>query len=365
MLKVTGRIVGVQYLRGVAALMVVYYHAALVMPEFRHQLSLSAPFRHEGLAAGVHVFFVLSGFIMLATTTRTRPTDFLIKRAIRIVPLYWLLTALLAALIVVPPHLFRQTALNPAAFIKSLLFIGYVNQNGSISPLLAPGWTLNIEMFFYCVFAVALLLPLERRLPVVAAVLVPLVLLGSRLVSPQSSPELWQITRSWMLEFVIGMAIAQAWLRGKLLWRAAFCYGLILAGFVGLLTDWPRIFGGASDFIVPSGLIVLGTVALEQEHGIVARPWPLLLGDASYSIYLSHFVTLAAVKVLWERLGLTHGLMAACGFALVAMIASIFAALALHRFAEVPLLEGLQRRHRAAKERASIALPGDKGSLRV
>jgi exopolysaccharide production protein ExoZ len=357
MSKAPGQLLGVQYLRAVAALMVVYYHVELVIPEFQQRLSLPHPLHSGGLAAGVQVFFVISGFIMLATTTHSKPADFLVRRLIRIVPLYWLLTGILAISILVVPHVFRQTVLTSDAFVKSMLFIAYTDTHGTISPLVVPGWTLNIEMFFYGVFALGLLVPLERRLPLVAVLFMALVFVGMRLSLPQSPAELWQITRPWMLEFVLGMVIARWWLKGALRWVPFVCYGLIFVGFVGLLTTWTRIFHDEADYVLPSALIVLGTVALDQGRGINPHRWPMLLGDASYSIYLSHFFTLAAVKAFWVKLGLTHGGSWAYVFALVAVAASIIVALMIYRTIERPLLKILQHWYRHRREFTPVPAP--------
>jgi exopolysaccharide production protein ExoZ len=346
-----GRLVGVQYLRAVAALMVVYYHAVRMVPQFKPHLSLPLPLLDEGLAAGVHVFFVISGFIMLATTTRSRPVDFLARRVIRIVPLYWLLTGLLALSVLVVPNVFRQTVLTPEAFVKSALFIAYTDAHGTIAPLVAAGWTLNIEMFFYGVFALGLLVSFERRLALVAALLIALVFAGIPLSLPQAPPELWQITRPWMLEFVLGMLIARWWLKGVLRRvPVVVCHGLIFIGFVGLLTTWTSIFNDEADWVLPSALIVLGTVALDQARGIKQHRGPMLLGDASYSIYLSHFFTLAVIKSAWVKLGLTQRGGWAYPFALVAVAASIVVAVVTYRIVEKPLLDGLQSWYRRRRE---------------
>jgi exopolysaccharide production protein ExoZ len=341
-----GRLIGVQYLRAVAAIMVVYFHVVRMVPNFAQYLDFREPFETKGLAAGVHVFFVISGFIMLATTTRSQPADFAFRRGIRIVPLYWLLTTLMALLILLPPHLFQHTEFTPGKYIKSLLFFGYMNEHDEISPLVTPGWTLNIEVFFYCVFAVALILPVQRRLPVVGALLLVLVLIG-RFVSAPQLPALYQITRPWMLEFVLGMAIARAWLKGGLKWPAILCYGLIIVGTIDLFASWTHVLGEEADYVVPATLIVLGVVALEQGSGIAVHPLPALLGDASYSIYLSHFFTVALVKVVWTRLGwMQGGWMQAWSWALAAVLGSIVAAIATYYLLEKPLLKGLQRWHR-------------------
>jgi exopolysaccharide production protein ExoZ len=55
-----------------------------------------------------------------------------------------------SALLLVKPDLFRTTELTAVFLIKSLLFIPYANpgHGGDFMPLLVPGWSLNLEMFF-------------------------------------------------------------------------------------------------------------------------------------------------------------------------------------------------------------------------
>ena len=100
--------------------------------------------------AGVDVFFVISGFIMwTVTSTETAPHVFLLRRVIRIVPLYWVATVIMAI---------HQKA-SFSAVLKSLCFIPFFGEKGLIWPVLVPGWTLNYEMFFYLLVCVTLLLP--------------------------------------------------------------------------------------------------------------------------------------------------------------------------------------------------------------
>ena len=123
--------------------------------------------------AGVDIFFVISGFIMWVTThdRPTTPLRFMTNRIVRIVPLYWLITLAVAAMAFAVPSLFRGVVLTPEHVIKSLLFIPhyYPGMPTRVWPLLLPGWTLNYEMVFYLVFAIALLLPRRLMIPLIAA----------------------------------------------------------------------------------------------------------------------------------------------------------------------------------------------------
>ncbi len=106
------RLYAIQYLRAVAALGVVVFHAA------------ERTGTHFAIgAAGVDIFFVISGFIMwvLAGTRTTTPAAFLRERIERIVPLYWIVTGVMiqGALF----GLFPNLQLTPGYVLSSLFFI--------------------------------------------------------------------------------------------------------------------------------------------------------------------------------------------------------------------------------------------------
>ena len=112
--------------------------------------------------AGVDVFFVISGFIMwMVTAEPVGPAQFLWHRVVRIVPLYWIATLIMAA------H--RSSSVSDT--VNSLLFWPYRDANDELWPVLVQGWTLNFEMFFYLLFAAALIIPRRFQLLSLTAVL--------------------------------------------------------------------------------------------------------------------------------------------------------------------------------------------------
>ncbi len=142
-----------QVTRAVAAYMVVLFHFLAL---FVWHLYPEAKYLTFG-AAGVDIFFVISGFIMVVTTSdgKTGPADFLAKRIARIAPIYWLITLVLVAMSLAglkPIGILRMQA---DWVVKSLFFIPF-NRDGYVEPINSVGWTLNYEMFFYVVFAVCL-----------------------------------------------------------------------------------------------------------------------------------------------------------------------------------------------------------------
>jgi len=95
-------IIPIQMLRGIAASMVVFVHLDIQLKRLGYG-TLDAPW----LGSGVDIFFVISGFIMWVSVARRPATsagEFMRNRLIRIVPLYWLVSAGVLATTIVAPH---------------------------------------------------------------------------------------------------------------------------------------------------------------------------------------------------------------------------------------------------------------------
>jgi exopolysaccharide production protein ExoZ len=251
----------------------------------------------------VDLFFVISGFVMVHATDG-RPVGagaFLSRRIARVAPLYWAVTVVVFALALVAPSLFRSTSADPVHLVKSLLFVPYARADGATMPIVFVGWTLNLEMMFYGLFALGLLTGGRRRarLATVAG-LVGLVVLG-RLVRADAA---WfrLYTSPMILEFALGMALAALRVRAPAQPPRAgrATAGLAVATGAIALIILPLVFPAADRLLVagvPSVFVVGGVLALER-RGVAPRSASLkLLGDASYAIYLTHFfVTQAFVK---------------------------------------------------------------------
>jgi peptidoglycan/LPS O-acetylase OafA/YrhL len=116
-----------------------------------------APVWSVPLTAGVHVFFVISGFIMVWMTANqfgdaAAARKFLLRRIIRIVPPYWFFTFIVIAAVAAQGGQIRNTTASWDLIATSLLFIPWPRSDGMLIPIMAQGWTLNFEMFFYLVF---------------------------------------------------------------------------------------------------------------------------------------------------------------------------------------------------------------------
>ena len=290
-----GTIAPIQYLRVIAALMVVWHHSLGQLPGADRLIALP-PFGESG----VDIFFVISGFIMLVTTAKkdVTPVEFLGLRLIRVVPLYWLMTLLMVGCAMLAPSAFKSLKFTPAAIAKSLLFIPYDSLSfpGATLPLLVPGWTLNYEMFFYVLFAASLVFPKRLRLPGIVIALLSLVAAG-KLVGPSANPIQWVYTNPLLLEFAAGCVIGHIWLRGALRVR----FAISLAGIaIGMFLLMHRAVPAGPSQIIGAALVV-GSALHPRLLAFKSRIL-LLLGDASYSIYLTHIFTLGLLRILWVQL---------------------------------------------------------------
>lgn len=307
--------------------MVLLYHAG-------YDLNLiTEGTRPHWLASGVDIFFVVSGFVMVASTA-DRPVaarHFLASRVARVVPIYWLATLAMIAIIAVRgqalPSL-REVAL-------SFLFIFYFNERvQDTSPILGPGWTLNYEIYFYLVFAALLRLPVTRRIALMALLFVAITAL--RPIVPPDSAFLVRMTSPIPLEFVAGMVIGHY--RARIMRAPAVlgvaAIGIAFAALALLDPPLPRV----AFFAPPAVLIVLGSVILERH--VSRRKLGALgqLGDISYSLYLTHPLLLAMlVPISIVPGGVLDGpLGGALPLGLMIVAGSIALGFAAYHWVEVP-----------------------------
>ena len=303
----------IQYLRGIAAMMVVWHHS----------VELLGNGRGFG-ASGVDLFFVISGFIMVVATDRgVSPGAFLVNRIIRVVPLYWCATLLIVALSLAHVS-FKGEVINLETVTKSLLFVPYESPTHprEIWPLLVPGWTLNYEMFFYALFALSLFVSSKWRLIGMGTVFACLVATGhifgpfNGVASVYTDPRL--------LEFLAGMVIAHLWLKG-VVWHWGIGAAGIVAGFGLLAID------NHAALIVGAVLVVWGSLSKEMREFDFK---PLFeIGNASYSIYLTHIFTLVIIRAV-----LPHGLLSI----LASMVICAMVGYGVYRIVERPMTERLR-----------------------
>jgi len=293
--RAAGSFLTIQALRAVAALLVVVYHA-FEMWELRITRGAAGPSWTNG-AAGVDIFFVISGFVMVVSSQRLPARAragliFFRHRIVRIVPLYWLLTTLKLALVFFFADLALRSTLDVDYVARSYLFLPLVDSAGHFRPLLPIGWTLTYEFLFYLLFALALGLRVDALRVLIPAFAVIVVL---ALVRSDGWPAWTILFSTIVLEFLFGVTLGKATLRGRAM-PPSLASGALLVGFALILVipeghENVRVLAWG----LPAFAIVAGAVALEKRIAAILPRWLLALGDASYSIYLVHGFVLPAV----------------------------------------------------------------------
>jgi peptidoglycan/LPS O-acetylase OafA/YrhL len=344
------RLQRIQYLRGIAALLVLLSHLDGVTKDFSgHDVVAKICSAFNG-TFGVDIFFVISGFIMVYTCRNSfgapgAAGPFLWRRVVRIAPIYWLMTIVEAGILFIsrldnPGH---QITLKQ--FVLSFLFIPYEWHDDKFRPLLGPGWSLNYEMFFYIVFAATLFLAMRRALVALAVVFVGLALLG--LLSPPGAV-LMAWTRPIILEFLAGglLAGAYCWLDDRNL-RPAFKWPMLLvAVFLVIQALLPDTGDGLSPWKWGNWLLavlIVGSatlVAAPNANTVLSRAM-VTLGNASYSLYLTHVIVLAMLAAVWKKVGPfdTLGLVA---FLTIGVAATLAAGWLSYTLLELPMTNALK-----------------------
>lgn len=357
----TSTIYSVQVLRAIAALLVVADHTLIHiftvydLPQIYHAMA----WKLGGI--GVTTFFVISGFVMALTNdanfgNREEPLRFMLNRIIRIVPLYWLMSFVAAALFIATAS--KQVSIS--YLFMSLFFIVPLDaaNNTIMQPVLGPGWTLSYEMFFYAVFALFLLLPKRAALTGFTTVMVALVIWG---MSTLSSAEINEPATRFafyanplLLLFVGGVLLGAFYKKYEHVFHKRdisiiWMYGAVAATLAfSLATDknsWPLAMQPAV-FILP---LICVAIALLCRFKPVTRSgrFGVLLGEASYSIYLSHIIVLAILRKIMPVTPLFGTLY----FAVVFVVAAL-TGIAIYKLIEMPLT-GLARKLIKTKRRQS------------
>jgi exopolysaccharide production protein ExoZ len=289
------QLASIQILRAVAALAIVMHHGLHEAHQAAQKVGGSFAWQFVlPLEAGVDLFFVISGFVMVfasrdvfGSTNAILP--FLRRRLARIVPIYWLTTLLF--LVLSFSGLFPMGRSSPSAdeILATFLFLPYMRPDGYLQPVYSLGWTLNYEMFFYLLFAFALPFRRERAVPLAVIVLMLLVGLGQIIPASMTAPYFW--TRSIILEFGFGMIIGHMALTGVRPSRAtAALLGIASLAWFALGMLAPKFFPDrALLYGLPSALLVIAALAFQSDgQGNPATRALTWLGDASYALYLLH-----------------------------------------------------------------------------
>lgn len=273
--------------RGLAALAVVVHHASIAARDFGSQLP-----GQQWLVLGylgVDFFFVLSGFIIYYSTVGSSKTvaDYATARVNRVYIPYLPVGLGLAALYTLLPGVtagdYRWS------WLPTLTLLPIEK------PALLVAWSLQHEVTFYFIFAVAFF---SRRLVPVLALWGLLIALNTATVRADIIP-----LRLINLEFLMGVVVAMLKDRWtpplRLAPIPALCWLLL-----GADRNW-SIWVGLS-----CALAIWNLVNRERAGKLAVSRSLIFLGAASYAIYLTHSLAISAVGRLFA--GMPRTIFLAC-----------------------------------------------------
>jgi exopolysaccharide production protein ExoZ len=362
---VVKQIDSIQVLRGIAALSVAVGHvqrnAILVAAANHREFN---PILLDLTEAGVDLFFVISGFVMVYASRDLFAAPggglvFLSRRIARIVPLYWSMTTVFLVAVLVSPSLIPVGRPGLAEILTSYFFIPYHRPDSAwMHPVYSVGWTLNYEMFFYAIFGCVIALPVKRAVTVLTAVFCTLVIAG--IIFRPAAGIFFFWSRPVILEFVMGAWIGYACLAEFRVtnWTAVMLASAGPAGFALQVISGVYAHGSLRPLLwgIPAAAII-AAATLSNGNSAARRAWKpmVLLGAASYALYLMHPMGVHAIHLLWDKLGLAAHASETVYF-FVALAPLPLLAIAIYLCFEKPVTKALQTRFVARVPRQVPAL---------
>lgn len=351
------RLNSVQMLRALAAIMVVIYHLLIMLV---HNGGYRFSIIDVG-AAGVDLFFVISGFVMIYTSAETfnksqASFHFIKRRLIRILPMYWLYTSVVVMLLIIAPTLFSVIKFDWHHVLFSYLLLLSKNSNGQIGTVMQTGWTLCYEVYFYLLLAILINFPRKYFLITMGVIFLAGVAIG-KMIAPLYP---WTIVAfdPILFEFYMGTVIAFMYLNGFALPRVIAILFVILA--IATLSSayniiienltWKRVIYWG----LPCGFLLYAVVSLERTQ-IKIPQWILALGDSSYSLYLVHPFIIPAFGKLWFALHLAEKISPIIPFG-ITLISTLLIAHMLYLYIENPTTHWLNKRWRKKSPKLDIKM---------
>ncbi len=346
-----------QIFRGLAAILVVFYHLTKAI-EIQAGYILYSGFFKFGFS-GVDFFFVLSGFIIFFVHSkhigiRSFAKEYAIKRCLRIYPTYWFVTTLLIFALLAVPALSKNNDLTLTTLINSVLLLP-----SDQAPILAVAWTLMHEMFFYTLFFAFIFFDKRiTRFILAFWLLVCIGFLGLHVISPllyesivKKNVLFYYFVHHLNLEFMMGMLAAFLYLRFKItpaLGLAILTTGIILFFICGIYYVYnieslksTRELIRVAYFGIPSMLIVWGGVSANYYFSFRALKVFKLIGDSSYMLYLIHNPIIIVIVMIGLKAGATPLLLS-----IAAPVTAITLGIILYQYVEVPMLRALKNAFR-------------------
>lgn len=294
--------------------------------------SVASIFNNNTGAAGVDIFFVISGIVIGTTLKSDSPArQFTIKRLIRILPLYWLATL---AMIVAKYYSWRVWP-SLRELVHSALLLPEFGTRWQF--IYFPAWTLAYEMLFYLT-AAGLLALFKRHAR--ATLLLVFAVLSATIINVPGDPQYSRLGTDMFFEFCAGLVLSEVMATRLVVPPKLGFVCIAVAIFMlfhneGFLGVRPITWG------IPAVILIVGMFAFEDAAWLRSK-WSVVGGDASYSIYLTHLTVFLFIDSFGIRNELPfaqHQLVVAVFKVILALIVGV----AVHLVIEKPMLRFLRR----------------------
>ena len=349
-------LINIQFLRAIAALLVVFYHTSehFFVVGGEHTGNIFSLLSKIGYM-GVDIFFVISGYIMWITTQKLQGKQgvvrFVYARVTRIYLVYWMFLAFMVY--------YYHHSLSHFDLVGSI----FLTASSSSKLLLLVAWTLQYELYFYFLFALLLFLPKQYIIKALIAIFIIIVLLQSYASFGldiynknifNGASTFWTFWSSpYILEFLMGSFIGYFYQKKRIKHLVPLYVGAIVFVTFALFYQENYIDGTLADgYYLRERVLFLGlasatilAIAIEWEkRSIQILPkFSLLLGGASYSLYLSHTIVLLFIY----KIGLRDWIARIGHYQLWFMIGVVFLiiiySIAHYRWIETPTMRWAHR----------------------
>jgi peptidoglycan/LPS O-acetylase OafA/YrhL len=321
-----------QALRGIAALMVLLFHLTEALYQTASINFLGGFFRFAN--SGVEIFFVLSGFIISYTAhhliSTKRVKEYVFKRFIRVYPIYWIAITFF----IVPAIVFELNSGYVFSFYNLLSTYMLFPEHPMIYGV---SWSLSHEVYYYALFA---LLIISRKFIFVYFLIVAVVIfrvLG--FVSFEHSALLRLMFSQNVILFFMGMTTFYIFHKNLFSPSRIVCIAVIaicVSAFLLFGQNFHEHIFASMFYGVTTSFLIFFSTNLEIGHDVEV-PYPfILLGDASYVLYLVH---LPALKLFIKTISkFTNGHTAIISLSILCAALIIFASIFIHKKVEKPLL---------------------------
>ena len=300
---------------------------------------------------GFHLFLAISGFILVyITRPDDTPLNFMMKRTVRIIPLYWAATTITLLLVLARPWLFHEADTSLSSIASSYLLLPHYDLGGDIQPILFVGWTLGYIMLFYLLFSLSLFMPERVQVPT-AIVMTIGVIAGAKLLPAGAYREFYG--DPILLEFAMGCLIGltlrqkaiQEWVKRTPMWPLGL---LGIAGFALVMSVTLPSWGRMAVYAVSSGLVVFACAGQDLFRKPLHNEFLSMGGKISYGIFLIHPLLITAFGVTLFRITSNDWVATLLMFVTVLPLTSVLAYLSF-RYFETPTNTWLRKAFHLSK----------------